>query len=121
MTKILVVEDNEMNRNLLKRRLVLRGYEVVEAQDGAVGVALALAEHPDVILMDINMPVLDGWSAIRQIRAAPITHAIPVIAVTATTPDEARRNCVATGCNGYVGKPIDFYDLLAQIQGLLAS
>ncbi len=121
MTKILVVEDNEMNRNLLKRRLVLRGYEVLEARDGADGVAVAQAEHPDVILMDINMPILDGWSATRQIKASPLTQAIPVIVVTATTPDEARRNCLATGCNGYVGKPIDFSDLLTQIEGLLAS
>jgi len=119
MTKILVVEDNDMNRNLLKRRLVLRGYEVVEAQDGAAGVAAAQAEYPDVILMDIQMPILDGWSATRQIRASPITHAIPIIAVTATTEEEAHSNCLATGCNGYVRKPIDFLDLFAQIEGLL--
>jgi len=119
MPKILVVDDNAINRNLLRRWLVRRGYEVVEAPDGAAGVAAAQAEQPDVILMDLQMPVLDGWVATRQIRASPVTQAIPVIAVTASPPDEVSAHCRAVGCSGVIPKSVDFAALRAQIERVL--
>ena len=119
MPKILVVDDNAINRDLLRRWLVRRGYEVVEAVDGAAGVAAAQTEQPDVILMDLQMPILDGWAATRQIRAAPGTQAIPVIAVTASAPDEVRERWWAAGGTGWIPKPLDFSELRRQIEGVL--
>ena len=120
MAKILLVEDNEMNRDMLSRRLERRGYQVVIAADGGQGVQLAQAEVPALILMDMSLPVLDGWEATRQLKAAPETQSIPIIALTAHAMSDDREKALAAGCNDYDTKPIDFPRLLAKIQTLLA-
>ena len=107
MAKILLVEDNEMNRDMLSRRLARKGYEVLIATDGAAGVQMARSEAPDLILMDMSLPVLDGWEATRQIKAAPETQAIPVIALTAHAMSDDRDKAAAAGCNDYDTKPVD--------------
>src|ERR1017187_8263157 len=119
MAKILLVEDNEMNRDMLSRRLVRRGFEVVMAEDGRVGVTMALAELPDLILMDMNMPVLDGWEATREIKAAPQTAAIPIIALTAHAMSGDRERGMAAGCDDYDTKPVEFDRLMGKINALL--
>jgi two-component system, cell cycle response regulator DivK len=119
MPKILVVEDNEENRDSLSRRLQRRGYDVVIASDGKQGVALAQSEKPDVILMDLNMPELDGWEATRQIKAASETGAIPVIAMTAHALSGDQETALAAGCDEYHTKPVDFPRLLSQIEAIL--
>ena len=121
MVKILVVEDNEMNRDMLSRRLQRRGYEVIMAVDGAVGVSMAVAEQPDLILMDMSLPVLDGWSATRQLKADPHTQQIPVIALTAHAMPGDRAQALQAGCDDYDTKPIDLKRLLWKIELLLAS
>lgn len=120
MAKILLVEDNELNRDMLSRRLLRRGYEVVMAFDGALGVAMAAREVPDIILMDMSLPVVDGWEAARQLKAADETRAIPVIALTAhaMAGDEARAR--AAGCDDFDTKPVDFARLLGKVERLLA-
>ncbi len=120
MAKILLIEDNEMNRDMLSRRLERRGYQVVIAVDGGQGVQLAQAEVPALILMDMSLPVLDGWEATRQLKAAPETQSIPIIALTAHAMSDDREKALAAGCNDYDTKPIDFPRLLAKIQTLLA-
>ncbi len=120
MTKILVVEDNEMNRDMLSRRLMRKGYEVIIALDGEEGVAKAQAEAPDLILMDMSLPVLDGWEATRRLKAAPETHAIPIIALTAHAMAGDREQALAAGCDDYDSKPIEFQQLLVKIEALLA-
>ena len=120
MAKILLIEDNEMNRDMLSRRLERRGYQVVIAADGEQGVQLAQTEAPDLILMDMSLPVLDGWEATRQLKAAPETQSIPIIALTAHAMSDDREKALAAGCNDYDTKPIDFPRLLAKIQTLLA-
>jgi CheY-like chemotaxis protein len=120
MVKILVVEDNEMNRDMLSRRLQRRGYEVIMAVDGAVGVSMAVAEQPDLILMDMSLPVLDGWSATRQLKADPHTQQILVIALTAHAMPGDRAQALQAGCDDYDTKPIDFKRLLWKIELLLA-
>jgi two-component system cell cycle response regulator DivK len=119
MPKILLVEDNEMNRDMLSRRLQRRGYEVVIAVDGQEGVALAQAEAPDLILMDMSLPVMDGWEATRQLKAASETIAIPVIALTAHAMSGDREKAMEAGCDDYDAKPIDLPRLLAKIEALL--
>jgi len=119
MPKILLVEDNEMNWDMLSRRLRRKGYEVVIATDGKQGVDTALSEVPDLILMDMSLPVLDGWEATRQIKAAPKTRAIPVIALTAHAMTGDREQALAAGCDDYDTKPIEFRRLLGKIQVLL--
>lgn len=119
MVRILVVEDNEVNQRILVRRLTKRGYEVVLANDGAEGVAKAGSEAPHLILMDMSLPVLDGWEATRQIKAAPATQNIPVIALTAHAMVGDREKTMAAGCDDYDTKPIEFDRLLAKIEALL--
>ena len=119
MPKILIVEDNEDNRDSLSRRLQRRGFEVVMARDGKEGVRIAQSEKPDIILMDMNMPELDGWEATRLIKSAPETQAIPVIALTAHAMSGDRDRALGVGCADYHTKPVDFPKLLAQIEGLV--
>lgn len=121
MAKILLVEDNEMNRDMLSRRLERRGYQVVMAEDGAAGVAMAKSECPDIILMDMSLPVVDGWEATRQIKGAPETRTIPVIALTAHAMAGDEEKALAAGCNDYETKPVDLPKLLAKIDALLQS
>lgn len=119
MAKILLVEDNEMNRDMLARRLERRGYQVVIAVDGDEGVRLAQTEAPDLILMDMSLPVLDGWEATRRLRAVPATQATPIIALTAHAMAGDREQALAAGCDDYDSKPIEFARLLGKIQALL--
>ena len=119
MPRILLVEDNELNRDMLSRRLERRGYQVRVAVDGAQGVALAQADSPDLILMDISLPVLDGWSATRQLKASATTSAIPIIALTAHAMAGDREQSLAAGCDDYDTKPVDVVRLLAKIESLL--
>src|SRR5687768_12423461 len=121
MPRILVVEDNEDNSDALRRRLERRGFEILIATDGRVGVKMARAEKPDLILMDMNMPEVDGWEATRQIRAAPETGDTPVIALTAHAMLGDRERAIAAGCADYHTKPIEFPRLLAQIETILQS
>jgi len=120
MAKILVVEDNDVNRRILQRRLAKRGFEVVIAEDGALGVALAGSEGPDLILMDMSLPVLDGWEATRRIKADAATRRIPVIALTAHAMVGDEQRALAAGCDDYDVKPIEIERLLAKIDTLLA-
>ena len=120
MAKILLVEDNEMNRDMLSRRLARRGYEVVVAVDGREGVAKARAETPALILMDMSLPVLDGWEATRELRADPATRSIPVIALTAHAMAGDREKALAVGCDDFDTKPIELERLLGKIEALLA-
>ncbi len=119
MPKILLVEDNEMNRDMLARRLQRRGYEVVIAEDGERGVSLAAAEKPDLILMDMSLPVLDGWEATRRLKADPATQPIPVIALTAHAMSTDRDRVFEAGCDDYDTKPVELPRLLEKIQRLL--
>ena len=119
MAKILLVEDNEMNRDMLSRRLIRRGYEVVVAVDGREGVAKARAEAPALILMDMSLPVLDGWEATQELRADPATRAIPVIALTAHAMAGDREKALAVGCDDFDTKPIELERLLGKIEALL--
>ena len=121
MARILVVEDNEENRDSLSRRLQRRGFEVITAEDGKVGVATAIAERPDLVLMDMNMPELDGWQATRQIKAEPGLEALPVIALTAHAMTGDRDRALEAGCVDYHTKPIEFPKLIAQIELLLKA
>jgi two-component system, cell cycle response regulator DivK len=119
MAKILLVEDNEMNRDMLGRRLQRRGYEVLIALDGAEGVAEAQTEVPDLILMDMSLPGLDGWEATRRLKAAPETRSIPIIALTAHAMSGDRDKAIEAGCDDYDTKPVEFDRLLAKIEALL--
>ena len=119
MPKILLVEDNEMNRDMLSRRLTRRGYEVVIAIDGQQGVELAGSAGPDVILMDMSLPIIDGWEATRRIKADAATSAIPVIALTAHAMSGDREQALAAGCDDYDTKPIELDRLLGKIAGQL--
>src|SRR4051812_26701223 len=119
MTKILLVEDNEMNRDMLSRRLERRGYQVALAVDGLSGVELAAAQLPDLVLMDMSLPVLDGWEATRRLKAAPATRHLPVIALTAHAMAGDREKALEAGCDDYDTKPIELPRLLAKIEALL--
>lgn len=121
MAKILLVEDNEMNRDMLSRRLERRGYEVIVAVDGEEGVARAKAEAPDLVLMDMSLPVLDGWEATRQLKAAPETKSIPVIALTAHAMAGDREKALEAGCDDFDTKPIDLPRLLGKLESLLGG
>ena len=118
--KVLLVEDNEMNRDMLSRRLERRGYQVVLAVDGQQGVDIARAEPPDLILMDMSLPVLDGWEATRQLKAAPETRTIPIIALTAHAMSSDRDKALAAGSDDYDTKPIELPRLLEKIEALLS-
>jgi len=119
MTKILLVEDNEMNRDMLSRRLIRSGYEVVLAVDGEEGVALAASGRPDVVLMDMSLPVLDGWEATRRLKADPATRETPVIALTAHAMAGDEKKAREAGCDDFDTKPVEFARLLSKIEGLL--
>lgn len=119
MTKILLVEDNEMNRDMLSRRLIRKGFEVVLALDGQEGLEQVARELPDLVLMDMDLPILDGWEATRRMKAADATRAIPVIALTAHAMAEHRDKALAAGCDDYDTKPVDFPRLLGKIEALL--
>lgn len=119
MTKILLVEDNDMNRDMLSRRLERKGYQVLVAVDGAQAVSMAEAEAPAVILMDMSLPVLDGWEATRRIKAAPRTKAIPVIALTAHAMAGDEQKAREAGCDDYDTKPIELPRLLGKIEAFL--
>ena len=119
MSKILLVEDNEWNRDMLSRRLVRKGFEVIVAADGAAGVAAAREKMPDVILMDLDLPVVDGWEATRQIKAAAETCKIPIIALSAHAMAEDRDRSEAVGCDDFDTKPVDLPRLIAKIERLL--
>ena len=116
--KILLVEDNEMNRDMLSRRLLRRGYELVFAGDGQAAVEMALDESPRLILMDMGLPVIDGWEATRRIKADPRTSAIPIIALTAHAMAEDRDKAIAAGCDDFDTKPVDIQRLVAKIEAL---
>jgi two-component system cell cycle response regulator DivK len=120
MAKILLVEDNEMNRDMLSRRLVRKGFAVVSAIDGLQGVELAGSEAPDLILMDMSLPGIDGWEATRRIKNAEQTRATPVIALTAHAMSGDRERALEAGCDDYDTKPIDLERLLGKIEVLLA-
>ncbi len=119
MAKILLVEDNEMNRDMLKRRLARKGYDVSIAVDGAQGVELSRDHQPDLILMDMSLPVMDGWQATQKIKTYPQTQNIPVIALTAHAMAGDREKCLAAGCDDYDTKPVEFPRLLQKIETLL--
>ncbi len=119
MAKILLVEDNEMNRDMLSRRLKRKGYEVVMALDGKEGVDMARSEAPDLVLMDMSLPVLDGWEATQQIKADPEMRNLPVIALTAHAMAGDKDKSLEAGCDDYDTKPIDLKRLLGKIQALL--
>lgn len=121
MAKILLVEDNDMNRDMLSRRLQRRGYEVVIAVDGEQGVALARSEAPDLILMDMSLPVMDGWEATRQLKAASETKSTPIIALTAHAMAGDRDKALEAGCDDYDTKPIEMPRLLAKVEALLGK
>jgi two-component system, cell cycle response regulator DivK len=121
VTRVLLVEDNEMNRDMLSRRLQRRGFEVLIAADGAQGLALAAAEKPDIILMDMSLPVLDGWEATRRLKAAPDTASIPVIGLTAHAMATDRDKCLEAGCDEYDTKPVELPRLLDKIERLLGT
>ncbi len=121
MSKILLVEDNEMNRDMLTRRLERKGFEIVIAIDGQAGVDMASSSKPDIILMDLSLPVMDGWEATRQIKADPATQGIPVIALTAHAMAGDEKKARAAGCDDYDTKPIDLKRLLGKIENLLGS
>jgi two-component system cell cycle response regulator DivK len=119
MQKILLVEDNEMNRDMLSRRLIRNGYEVVIAIDGQQGVDMALSERPALILMDMSLPVIDGWDATRRIKADAATREIPVIGLTAHAMAGDREKAIEAGCEDYDTKPIELSRLLGKIAALL--
>ena len=121
MPKILLVEDNEMNRDMLSRRLERRGYQVIIAVDGQQGVDLAKSETPELILMDMSLPVIDGWEATRQLKAMDSMKGIPVIALTAHAMDADRDKALEAGCDDYDTKPIELPRLLGKIEALLAA
>ena len=121
MPKILLVEDNEMNRDMLSRRLERRGYEVVIAVDGQQGVDLAESTRPDIILMDMSLPVIDGWEATRQLKARDGVKATPIIALTAHAMSGDREKALEAGCDDYDTKPIELPRLLGKIEALLGA
>jgi CheY-like chemotaxis protein len=117
--KLLLVEDNEMNRDMLSRRLLRRGYEIVMAVDGGQGVEMAGSELPDLILMDMSLPVIDGWEATRRIRAAEATRHIPIIGLTAHAMAGDREKAIEAGCDDYDTKPVELDRLIGKIEALL--
>ena len=121
MPKILLVEDNELNRDMLSRRLERRGFQVLIAVDGAQGVAMAQSEAPDLVLMDMSLPVVDGWEATRRLKAAPETRAVPIIALTSHAMVGDRDKAIEAGCDDYDTKPIELPRLLEKIDRLIGK
>jgi CheY-like chemotaxis protein len=121
MSKILLVEDNEMNRDMLSRRLQRKGFDVVMAVDGQAGVEMASSASPDLILMDLSLPVIDGWEATRRIKADAATQGIPVIALTAHAMAGDEQKALDAGCDDYATKPVDFKSLLGKIEKFIGS
>ena len=121
MTKILLVEDNEMNRDMLSRRLIRRGYQIVLAVDGEQGLAAAKTEGPDLILMDMSLPVVDGWEATRRLKAETLTRTIPVIGLTAHAMAGDREKVIEAGCDDYDTKPVELDRLIGKIERLLGT
>lgn len=121
MPKILLVEDNEMNRDMLSRRLQRKGYEILLAIDGQCGVEMAQTQAPDLVLMDMSLPVLDGWEATRRLKADAVTQHIPVIALTAHAMSSDREKALEAGCDDYDTKPIELTRLLGKIEALLGG
>ncbi|MCA1843164.1 MAG: response regulator [Actinobacteria bacterium] len=121
MARILLVEDNEMNRDMLSRRLERRGYEVIVAVDGEEGVARAKADAPDLVVMDLSLPGIDGWEATRQLKAAAETRAIPVLALTAHAMAGDREKALAAGCDDFDTKPVDLPRLVGKVERLLGG
>lgn len=119
MKKLLLVEDNEMNRDMLSRRLARRGYEIAVAVDGEQGISEASRQLPDLIIMDMSLPVLDGWEATRRLKQRPETKGIPVLALTAHAMAGERDRALEAGCNDYDTKPVDFTRLLGKIENLI--
>lgn len=121
MPKVLLVEDNEMNRDMLSRRLVRRGYEVVFAVDGQQGVDLAKSSRPDIILMDMSLPVIDGWEATRRVKADDATKSVPVIGLTAHAMSGDREKAMEAGCDDYDTKPVELDRLIGKMERLLGT
>ena len=121
MSKLLLVEDNEMNRDMLSRRLQRKGYHVIIAVDGVEGLVMARNESPDLILMDMSLPLLDGWEATRRLKSDPETNFIPVLALTAHAISGDREKALDVGCDDYDTKPVEFPRLLEKIQRLLET
>lgn len=121
MARILLVEDNEMNRDMLSRRLSRRGFEVLLAENGQSGVELTISERPDLVLMDMSLPVMDGWEATRRIKADPATAGIPIIALSAHAMASDRETALQAGCDDYDSKPVDLSRLVQKIEQLLAA
>jgi len=121
MPKLLLVEDNEMNRDMLSRRLQRKGFDVVFAMDGQAAVELADSERPDLILMDMSLPIMDGWEATRQIKSKQSIQGIPIIALTAHAMSGDREKALAAGCEEYDTKPVDFPRLIEKIRVLLGG
>lgn len=121
MAKLLLVEDNELNRDMLFRRLQRRGYDVIVAVDGEQGIKLAQTEAPGLILMDMSLPVVDGWEATRRLKAKPETKSIPILALTAHAMSGDREKAIEAGCDDYDTKPIELSRLLVKIEALLAK
>lgn len=121
MVTILLVEDNEMNRDMLSRRLSRRGFNVLLAENGQAGVELTVSQRPDLVLMDMSLPVIDGWEATRRIKADPSTSTIPVIALTAHAMASDREMALQAGCDDYDSKPVDLARLIGKIEQLLGA
>lgn len=121
VAKVLLVEDNEMNRDMLSRRLIKRGYDVAMAVDGGAGVEMATSESPDIILLDMSLPVMDGWDAARAIKGDPTTAGVPIIALTAHALAGDREKALEAGCDDYDTKPVDLKRLLGKMEALLGE
>ena len=121
MTKVLLIEDNEMSRDMLSRRLIRRGFQVVFAIDGQQGVDLAHSERPDIILMDMSLPIIDGWEATRRVKADGVTCSVPVIGLTAHAMSGDREKAIEAGCDDYDTKPVELDRLVGKIERLLGT
>ena len=121
MAKVLLIEDNEMNRDMLSRRLTKRGYTVVMAIDGQQGIDMAVAEKPDLILLDMSLPVVDGWDAAKQIKANPVSSGVPLIALTAHAMASDRERAISAGCDDFDTKPVELPRLLGKMETLLKA
>ena len=121
MAKVLLIEDNEMNRDMLSRRLIRRGFQVVFAMDGQHGIDLARSELPDIILMDMSLPVIDGWEATRRVKADEATRSVPVIGLTAHAMAGDREKAIEAGCDDYDTKPVELDRLIGKIERLLGT
>ena len=121
MTKVLLVEDNEMNRDMLSRRLIRRGFQVVFAMDGQQGIDFSRSERPDIIIMDMSLPVIDGWEATRRLVADDATRSVPVLGLTAHAMSGDREKAIEAGCDDYDTKPVELDRLISKIERLLGT